>query len=118
VRRRTATSSAGPAAARTVAAPRAIRARPGRKRGAPPRGRHAEGAAARAAQDGRSTRKLDWMRRVLSPFYVVTLTLVSHVDGAASASLSLWKRPTGPKSGFRSVRIALSPTKVGLPALA
>src|SRR5260370_39478748 len=32
------------------------------------------------------------------------------MQGGASASLSLWKRPlTGPKSGFRSARVALSP---------
>ena len=51
-----------------VAAPRAVRARPGRKRGAPPRGRHAEGQRSPRPRTGKSTRNLDWMRRVLSPF--------------------------------------------------
>ncbi len=51
-----------------VAAPRVVRARSGRKRGAPARGRAAEGQRSPRRRTGKSTRNLDWMRRVLSPF--------------------------------------------------
>jgi hypothetical protein len=51
-----------------VAAPRATRARPVRKRGIPQRSRQAEAQGAPRRRAGKSTRNLDWMRRVLSPF--------------------------------------------------
>ena len=51
-----------------VAAPRATRARPVRKRGIPQRSRQAEAQGAPRRRAAKSTRNLDWMRRVLSPF--------------------------------------------------